>query len=380
MRMMYKLIVVLMLVISLTACSRKPSIKNGHLLTLESHSCANTLFYSGSILPLQSLVVTSQTDGVVIEMPIQYGDTVKPGQLIFMISSGKFLSDYKAALMQYMKAKNEFNNSEMQLAEAVFLHKNLLISDDDFKSKQSNFYASQLGLLQAKDTFETFLQQLDVKEVNFNKLTIADIDKITKAMHLQRSSENLRIIAPVEGVILSPTKGEEDSKRLVKGDQVKQGDVLAVIGDMQGISVRVKVNELIVNQLKVGMSVKVTGIAFPNDTLMGEIKRVDRQGEATSGGLPTFLVEVIVPKLTPAQQKDIHVGMSAKVEIDIEEAPQLLIPIKAVTERNGESYVQLYDKKANKLTEVMIKTGKTSIDSVAVNAGLKVGDEIVIPN
>ena len=364
------------------ACKEQPSVEGGHIVTITAQSLTNSLFYSGTIQPLKIVVIPSPADGVVIEMPFQYGEEVKSGQLLFMISSTKFLSDYKAALMQYIKAKSEFNTSQTQLAEADFLHKNQLISDDEYHTKKSNFYGSQLTLLQAKDALANLLQQLKVKEVNLYDLTITDIDKITQAMHLEKGSDNesLRIISPVAGVVLSAVKGEEENKKISKGDMVKQGDVLAIIGDLSGLSVRIKVNELTINQLKVGQKVKITGIAFPEDSLNGEIAEVDHQGESSGGGLPIFEVAIIVPHLTKAQQQLIHVGMSAKIEIGIEETSQITVPIAAVTEKEGIPYVNWYDEKNHQLKEIAVKTGKTTIDSVAILAGLKAGDKIVVPD
>lgn len=370
------------LMLSLQACSREPSLKNAHLQTIEPHALANTLFYSGSILPLKTIVVTSPADGAIVEMPFQYGETIEAGQLLYTLSSAKFLTDYKTALMQYIKAKSDYNAGQTQLSEAEFLHKHELISDDEFKTKQGNFYGARLALVQAKDALEVLIHQLDLKDINLYKLTIADIDKITQAMHLQRNSENLRILAPASGVVLAASKNDDDTKKLAKGDVVKQGDVLAIIGDMSGLSVRVKVNELTVNQLKVGQKVQVSGIAFPEHVLSGEIRRVDRQGDVTNtgGGMPTFSVEIMVPKLTLAQQNEIHVGMSAKVEINIEEAQQMMIPIAAVKDHKGVSFVQRYDAKAGKLMDAPVKTGKTTPEAVAVLAGLKAGDRIVVPD
>lgn len=381
--MKYSRIVTVILCLSLTACGGEAKKTNKNLLTVGPRSSSTTLYYSGIIQPMQTIVVPSPADGVVIDMPFQYGETVKAGQLLFTISSTKFLADYKTALMAYIKAKSEFNNGQTQLSEAEFLHKNELISDDDFKSKQSNFYSARLALLQAKDTLENLLQQLNIKDVDVYKLTIADIDKVTQALHLQNSAdtlEHLRITAPANGVVLSQSKGEEESKKITKGDAVKQGDVLAVIGDMNGLSARIKVNELTVNQLKVGQKVKITGIAFPDHTLAGEIKRVDRQGEVSPGGLPTFAVQVIVPNLSKDQQKEIHVGMSAKVEINIESEAQILVPFAAISERNGQAYVKIQDEKSKKIREVWVKTGKTTVDSVVILAGLNAGDNVVLPH
>lgn len=372
--------VIIVFILSLPGCSREPHSSAGRVMTIESSRVASSLYFTGTIQPLKTVVVPSPVDGVVVDMPFQYGEEVKQGQLLFRISSAKFLADYKAGLMQYIKAKSDFNTAQSQLTEGKFLHTNQLISDDDFKMKQSNYYAAQLAMVQAKDTLETLLRQLDIKNVNLYSLTISDVDKITNAMHLQVNSENLRIAAPVNGTVLSPSKSDEDSKKTMKGDGVKQGDVLALVGDMSGVNVRIKVNELTVNQLKLGQKVNITGIAFPDETLQGEITRVDRQGENTGGGLPVFSVEVSVPRLSSKQKNDIHVGMSAKVQIDLREDPQIMVPITALLEQNGESYVRAYDEKTGKTKAIAVKTGKTTPDAVAILSGLKTGDKIVVPD
>lgn len=377
---LFKLLSILTILVLLQACSREPKVENGHLEEVKPESVESTLYYTGNIRPLHSMVVTTPADGVVIEMPTQYGEDVSSGNMIFTISSAKFLADYKSALMQYIKAKNDFNNSKSQLSEGEFLHKNELISDDDYKMKQSNYYSNQLVLLQAKDQLESLIRQLDLKNVNLLNLTIADIDKITKAMHFQKSSENLKIVAPAQGVLLAPAKSADDSKKITKGDSVKQGDVLAVIGDMSGISVRISVNELTVNQLRVGQTVTITGIAFPDHVLHGMISRVDRQGESTNSGIPSFDVEVSVPHLSASERRDIHVGMSAKVEINLSDDPRIMIPVAAIEEKNGASFVKAFDRKSGKIKEVMVQTGKSTPDQVAILSGLRAGDKVVIPN
>lgn len=380
MRKMILMVNLLMCSLLFSACSREPTLKNAHYETIEPKSQSSTLYYSGSIQPIRSLVIPSPVEGVVVDMPIQYGDAVEPGKLLFMLSSAKFLTDYKTALMTYIKAKSDFDTSKVQLSEGEFLHKNLLISDDDFKLKQSNYYSNRLVLLQAKDALEVLLQQMDIKGIDLYKLTIADVDKINNAMHLESKSEKLRILSPSNGVLLGPVKSDDDSKKVAKGDVVKQGDVLAVIGDMSGISVRIKVNELTVNLLRVGQKVQVTGIAFPEDVLAGNISRVDRQAESAGSGIPSFVVEVSVPKLTKKQQEAIHVGMSAKVEISLNDDARVMIPINAIIEKNGAAFVQRYDKSSGKLNEVLVRTGKSTPDSVAILSGLQAGDKIVVPD
>src|SRR3990167_786955 len=297
----YLLLALLSCIGFLSGCSSQENTKT-HIMTVEAHAPTSSLFFSGIIQPIKTVVVTSPAEGTIIDTQFHYGDPVKPSQPLFTIASSKFQADYKSALMQYVKAKNEFNTSQSQLQEATFLHKNELISDDEFKTKQSNFYSSQLSLVQAKDSLASLLKQLDVKNVNLYTLTIADIDKINQALHLQADAENLHIFSPAEGVALLPAKGEDEHKKWRKGDAVKPGDVLTVIGDLHGLMIGIKVNELTINKLHLGQKIKVTGIAFHDRSLAGEITAIDKQGESSNGAVPTFSVEITVPHITPEEQ------------------------------------------------------------------------------
>ena len=351
------------------------------IVTVVSQPLTTTLYYSGIVQPFKSVVVTSPAEGVIQESLFHYGDVVKKNQLLFTLSSEKFQTDYKNALMQYLKAKNEFDTSHSQLKQSEFLHKNELISDDDFKTKKTSFYNAQLSMVQSKDTLTTMLKQLDVKGLKLDDLSIDNIEKINQAMHTQGDLQQLRVISPVAGVILLPSKGDGldgDTKKVNKGDTIKQGDVLGVIGDITGLTIRVSVNEFNINQLKVGQKVKVTGAAFSDFTLQGEISGIDRQAQSSQGGMPIFPVEVVVPTLTAEQQAVIHAGMSAKVEINIEGPAQITVPINAVFEKNGKSVVNVQDPKSKKIREVAVKTGQTTADAVVIQSNLNDGDKIVV--
>lgn len=374
-------LVLMMGVLASCGSSDKTTSSNGkeEIYTVSSHPFSTTLFYSGVVQPYKTFVITAPTEGVVQETLFHYGDVVKSGQLLFTLSSDKFQTDYKNALMQYLKSKNEFDTSRSQLKESEFLHKNELISDDDYKTKQTSFYNAQLSLMQAKDTLMLMLKQLDVKGLKLDDLSIENIEKVNQILHSQGEGNQLRITAPVSGVILLQTKGDtgdSDSKKVGKGDSVKQGDVLAVIGDVGGLTIRVNVNEFNINQLKTGQKVKVTGAAFSDFILDGHISGIDRQAQASQGGLPTFPIEIVVPKLTVEQQTIIHPGMSAKVQIDIEGPSAITVPIAAVFEKNGRSYVRV--KNGRKIHEVMVKTGQTTEDSVVIQSNLNEGDKVVI--
>jgi len=373
---------IILLCCMLSACGGNDSIdkKSNNIVKVQANSLTTSLFYSAAIQPLKTVVVTSPADGVVEDMPFHYGDEVKPNQLLFIVSSEKFKTDYKNALMQYIKSKNEFTNARSQLTQSKFLHKNQLISDDDYKSKQSNFYNAQLSLVQSQDALSIMLKQLSLDGINMDQLKIENIDKITQVMNVQGGSQKLRITSPTMGVALLSGKsnGSEEVKKLEKGDQIKQGDVLSVIGDVSGLSLHINVNEFNINQLRIGQKVKVTGAAFPGVILDGMITGIDHQGQSASGGLPNFPVEIVVPKLTKEQQQTIHIGMSAKVEINIEQPKKITVPIQAIIQKQGLTFLNVKNK-SGKFQEVQVKTGETTMDSVVVESNLHDGDEVLVP-
>lgn len=353
------------------------------VITVSSRPLATTLFFSGTLQPLKTIVVTSPVDGVIEDMPFHYGEIIKANRLLFEIVSEKFQSDYKTALTQYIKAKTDYTSSQTQLKEATFLYKNQLISRDNFNDKKVSFYNSQFSLIQAKETLSHILKRLDLQGVNPYDLKISDIDKITEALRLQDGAKHLQIKMPETGVVLLPTKEDASDgslKKIIKGTQVKQGDVLAVISDLSSLVVHITVSEFNVNQLHVGQTVTVTGSAFPEFTLSGKIIGIEKQGQPNQSGLPAFPVDIAITNLTEAQKAVIHIGMSAEVAIHLQENSAITLPIAAVIQEAKGTFVNLQDPKTHQVKKVAVKTGRTTLDSVIIEANLKDGDRIVLPS
>lgn len=385
MRAYLKILGVVVLLLLLYSCMHRVHHKkvanNETIFVVRPHALATTLYYAGIIEPFHAVVVTTPAEGVIADMRFHIGDVVKKGDWLFSISSEKFSTDYKSALMQYIKAKTEFINSQAQWKENEFLHQNQLISEDDFKAKKISYYNTRLALLQARETLENMLKRLDTTGINVENLKIEDIDQINQILHAQENTQHLRIISPADGVALLPNKSstESDLKKIAQGEEVKQNDVLALISNTQSLIVRINVNEFNINQLKVGQKVHVTGAAFPEEVLVGEIAALDHQGHPSSnGGLPVFPVEVVVLHLTAAQQKIIHMGMSAKVAIQVGDGAPLTVPLRAVFQKEQQSFVKIRDQKTKMTREVLVKTGQTTLDAVVIESGLAAGDQVIV--
>ena len=366
----------------LISCRQETKQQASDTIRVSAHPLKTTLYFSGTLQPFKTAVVTSPSDGVIQSIAFHYGDRITVNQPLFTLTSEQFQKNYKTSLTDYIKAKTDFLTSDAQLKESKFLYTHELISKDDYNAKKTNYYTTQLAFVQAKDTLGNYLQRLDTNGINPYRLKISEIEKITQALQAKNGSRILRISSPKNGIILlsnSENGGDSTLKQIREGSQVKQGDVLAIISDLANLIIRINVSEFNINQLNLGDKVLVRGAAFPDYPLAGEIIGLNHQGIPDQSGLPVFPVEISVHNLTEKQQSMIHIGMSVKVAIDLQGTPVITVPIRAVSHDGNDAYVQVQDEQSKKIRKVMVKTGVTTLDSVVIQSDLKSGDYVVIP-
>jgi len=384
---MKQLNIMMILVLALTACSQqKPKGERQgpgeqRVVKVMAAPFKQTLFFSGVIKPLSLASVSSPFDSVIVEKNANFGQTVKEGDLLFVIESSQLEKEYDAALAAYLKAKDDLSTGTSKFSGTEDLWKLGLISKNEFVSQQSNISNLKIGLIQKERELEEMFRKIGRSDVELiKKLKISDTEGVSKA--LESKLGLIKIYAPSAGVFLEPpkTSSTEGDKTIEVGSDVKQGAPLGLIGNLQGLSINIKISEIDLQKVVPGLKASITGVAFPGEELQGIVQRVNSQAQSSGGvvgGLPTFSGEVIVNQLTDQQKKIIKVGMSAKVNVNIAEETSLRIPLTAVYEENGQLLVK--KKVKGEFIAVPVVTGSTSSDSVVVKEGVEPGDEILVP-
>ncbi len=383
---------VLSLFFNLAACHseqpKKTTASTSHTMTAEMQSIPTQLYYSGTISPIQTHNIVSPVDGVIKEKMAKFGDKVHKGQLLLIISSAKLQDDYRSALTDFLKAKEDYVNGQRNFQGTEQLRKAQIISDQEYLSEKSQFDNTQLTYLNARIALEKIIKKMPGASSELEEISLDDIVALKKILETQ--TDSLPIVADTDGIILAPQKsgggggsgdGGGSSDSLVVGGEVKQGDIILSVGDLSGITTTAQVSELDINQIKSGQKVTVTGDALPGIVFNGNVKSISdqAQGGDSSGGSVTFPVIVEVPKVSPDQAKLIKVGMSTKITITIENPPVIMLPLNAIVEKDGQTFVTVIDKKTGKTQEVRVTTGQTTLGKVAITSGLSAGQEVVIP-
>jgi len=366
----------------LSAC-KQPSEKKGLpqeslTYTVESKTTSRPLFFSGRIQPLQIYQVTTPVKGIIEKVSFKYGQSIKKGQELLTLLSDEIEKEYQSALTEFLQKKDEFVIKSANFEGAKELWAKEFISKNIYLSDKSQFDNARLNFIQAKRKLEAITEKIYGVDKTIANIGLQDIKEIEKA--LSKNVREMVLKAEKDGIALFPdkeTSGEgSNSTVMSEGAEIKAGQVIVSIGDMTGVSLEIYVNEVDVDDIKLLQKVTVTGAGFPGVELHGYISGVDAQAKKGGAGLPTFPVRVIVPKLPKQFADKIHVGMSAKVQLNIEQPDIIYIPLQAVYQKDLKNWVDRVDPETSQPLPTEVITGKTTLQAVEIKQGLTSGDKV----
>lgn len=371
--------------------------------TMTPSAVSASLSMTGTLEPLHIVNVTSPLTGKVKEVFFKYGDIVKNGQLLLRMDTSEAQVRYRDAKAAYIKAAGRVNevenwgkspevasarrslaktklsleNEKKNFEETERLFKKGIVPANEYEGAKQQYESQKLDLLSAQEEVRAVLARGDEKNRKIARLEMDNAKERVKEAEQELATADVH--APVSGVVVMPGYNSEGKAVKIpeKGVQLQQGELLFSIGDLSGLSVKSRADEVDVEKIKKGQRVTVTGDAFPGTTLDGSISSISSQASSDGGGMPSFELAVSINKLSPEQRKHIRVGMSANLEVIIYEKPAaLMVPVSAVQVEGEKRFVNRM--KGKKVERTEIKTGYTTLDSVEVLDGLKGGDKIVL--
>ena len=378
---------------SLAACkaddNQAKQQKQTRVITAKLKSIVTPLYFNGVLKPLKVIPVTSPVAGRIAAVKFQYGEDVMKNEELVTIDSEELSKAFREAVTSYLQKKDEYDNAVESFQGTKALYKAGVISRETFLTSRSQFQNTALGYLQSEFQLDKTLQKAKVDRKMIEGLTLGDTERVNAL--LKKQFTNIMVLSPGTGVALFPTQSDSSSSSddgkcsiLQVGCEVKPGGLMLNIGDLSGFSVVIQVSEININRIKKGMNAVITGDSFPGLMLKGKVTSVASQATpqgngGSSGGLSQFTVNVKVPTITEDEKKVIHVGMTAKLKIEIKESPKVYLPGSAVTIKNGQSTVTLLTKTGQK-KQVSVQTGMTTPQGeVAIEMGVKPGDKVVVP-
>lgn len=378
MNILFKPFILIVFSVCLLSCGshNKPNKGSANTYEVKAMPLHKSLHFTGIVQPLKENAMTAPMEAVVETMNFHYGQRVKKNDLILTLNSTELQKQYNDILTEYLKAKDSYRIAKAKFSGTQDLWKAGLLAKNTFLSEKSGLDTSKVTLMESSRKLTELLKKMD--EGSFQDLatlSLSDYKKISRAFASNHHLIHLK--ANSEGVLLYPPKSEDKSALISTGSAVKSGQVLALIGDLSGISIAIDVPEIDIEKIHPGMAASISGVAFGTRQLKGKLTSVNAQASnSTNGGLPSFTAMVEVKSLTPEEQQWIKVGMSAAIELSVDTNNQLLIPITAVKREKGTNFVTIQLAQGN-VEKRIITTGVSQSDSVVIETGLKAGDVVL---
>ncbi|MGE5126425.1 MAG: efflux RND transporter periplasmic adaptor subunit [Betaproteobacteria bacterium] len=291
------------------------------------------------------------------------------------------LDDLRPLLAEGFITRMELERAEQQVARA----KEDLALAQRRRDALVN-YGRPLELSQARSDAQASRETLHQLESAASYRTAQKQAAISSAQsRIQEASAKLELArqqlarcevrAEVPGIVVYKEVffGSEQRKPQV-GDQVWANQPLIILPDISRMVVETKVRETDIHKLERNQKVTVRVEAYPDlrlsgsVTLIGTLAQEERERRGTKFFSVTVQLRQSEPRLRP--------GMSARVEIEVQERPRaLFVPLEAVFEREGRSVVYLAGRQPRP-TEVVL--GPSNADFVVIEKGLARGQRVLL--
>jgi HlyD family secretion protein len=194
---------------------------------------------------------------------------------------------------------------------------------------------------------------------------------------LQAQRVKYTIKAPEDGIMVYFKRPWDETARIQPGAMVYSQQSIFTLPDLDHMKVKVKIHESVIKKVKLGLPVTITVDALgPSITMHGTVKTVATLAQSEwRSSVKEYVTEVSIDDLP--ENGGLKPGMSGEVRILIETRSEvLLVPVQAVTERDGKHYAYVMNRIGADRREV--KIGEANEQFVQVTEGLSEGESVAL--
>ncbi|HQR35388.1 MAG TPA: HlyD family efflux transporter periplasmic adaptor subunit [Blastocatellia bacterium] len=336
----------------------------------------------GTLVPEEIVWIPAVTSGKVEKRLVQPGTTVTPDTVIFELSNQELQQQLQDAELQFKSAEAEYANKKVELETQLLnqrasaatvesdyqvakmesdsyaqLVKEGLYSDLQYKQKQTkaNELATRNELEKKRIamTSEAMKTQLAVSQ--------STLDQRRALVELRRKQvADLRVRAGMHGVL--------QQWAVEVGQQVTPGTNLARVSDPSRLKAQVRIAETQLKDIRIGLPATID---TRNGIIPGHVTRVD---PAAQNGTVTVDIS-LEAALPPGARPD----MSVDGKIELERLNNVM-NMQRPTFGQENSTIKLFKLEADEQHAelVAVEIGRTSVTTVEIVKGLKVGDKVIV--
>lgn len=235
------------------------------------------VYASGHVVARNQYQVFAMAEGYVLEKTAEDGTTVSVGSPLFILESGQQSSRFDLAKKNYTIAASNYRDDSPVLAEIV----SAMNTARTKMRYDSVNYLRYKNLIEQKATSRAEFDRMRLAYDNSRselRLQQSRYEQVKNRLYLELESarSQLAIAGNESGkyVIKSDVDGIVFQTLKEKGELIRRGEPVAVIGDNGDFYLELAVDELDIRRLKTGQEVAVTIDALPGKVYRARISKI----------------------------------------------------------------------------------------------------------
>jgi HlyD family secretion protein len=304
-------------------------------------SIVNKTVATGSILPMEEVLIKPNISGVIDEIYVEAGDLVKANDLIAKIKVIPNLSSLNQARNAIDQAKITLDDEKRKYDRQKSLYEKGVISKQDLERFEVTFK-------QAEQAYEASRQNYDIVKTGS-----------TKGLG---SSANTLIRSTVPGMILELPV--EVGNQVIQSNNFNEGTTIAALADVNRMIFEGKVDESEVGKIKEGYPLEITVGAIENATFDAVLDYIAPKGKLENGAIQFEIKGTLQKQDTTF----IRAGLSANASIILARADSVLTIKEALVQFDDES----------KSPYVEVKTGEKEFERRDITLGISDGIQVEV--
>jgi HlyD family secretion protein len=322
---------------------------------VEVKTIVKSTLATGNIVPDQEVLIKPNISGIIEEVYIKAGETVKAGDMIAKIKVVANVSNLSNSQNQVQAAKITLDNQEKLYQRQKTLFDKGVISANDFD-------AAQLAYNQAKQNYHASTQGFDIVKTG----TASGLGNYA----------NTLIRSTVNGMVLDvPVKV---GNQVIESNNFNEGTTIASVADIGKMIFVGKVDESEVGKIKVDMPIEITVGAIENKKFTAVLTDIAPKGKTENGAIQ-FEIKAT---LTNRDNTFIRAGLSANASVILEKADKVQALKESLVQfdkKTSKPYVEIQTS-PQKFQRKDITLGVSDGIYVEVKSGLKTSDKIKVWN
>ena len=352
---------------------------------VKRETLVSTLITNGKVEPLTYAAVRVDTAGLVVNLPVKEGQRVAKGMLLAELNAPGMQAPLTAAQARVELAKAELDNIERggRKTDLVEIESSLNRAKLDREAELRDYNAlRRLEEKQAatREQVESARAKLRQSEIEIESLghkraaLVVSSDRAVAEAKLRDAEASVQQARQrIAGTVIhSPLTGVLYSLPIRTGAYLNVGDLVANVGVLDRLRVRVYVDEPELGRVAVGLPVTITWDAAPGKRWKGLVEQMPTEIEP----LGTRQVgEVLAhreswPRPRPA--------LNVNAEIHASVVPNALTIPKEALRRDANGFGELL-LSGDTVRWRAVKTGASSIGRVQILEGAAEGDAVALP-